>query len=405
MKRPPPWLFVLTGLPYGVVGAFAMTVMPFLTARAKLDLDTIGWYGTALQLATVFLFLYAPVIDLGPRRKHWLVIVSVIAAGCLLAACLMPLPDHTYSFLVLAMLAQIISGLVGSCNGGLMAQMIADDQQGKAGGWYQVGNQSGGGLSAASAIWMSEAGVAPELIGGTLAGMMILSSLAALAIDEPPRTEATAGAAFKETLRDLKKLLTSKLGLTGVALCISPVGTSALSYYFAAVADSYGVDGTAVAITVLANAGLTALGAFVGGYLCDRYNRRVLYLIAGTLTAVCGIAMAASPVVPATYFVGVAIYTLLTGFGYAAFTAVVLETIGTSSQASATQFSLYFAAGNAAVAYVGLIDTRFMDRHGIPGVVASDAALNLLGVVVLGLAFWRLGSFGKWRHPGPPVAT
>jgi MFS family permease len=386
-------------MPYGVVGAFAMTVMPFLTARAQLDLDTIGWYSTALQLATVFLFLYAPVIDLGPKRKHWLVIVSVISAGCLLATCLMPLPEHTYGFLVLAMLAQIISGLVGSCNGGLMAQVIADDQQGKAGGWYQVGNQSGGGLSAAIAIWMSEAGAAPALIGGTLAGLMIVSSLAALWIDEPPRLEANAGAAFKETLREVKRLLMSRLGLTGVALCLSPVGTSALSYYFAAVAASYGVDGTAVAITVLANAGLTALGAFIGGYLCDRFNRRVLYLLAGVMTAVCGIAMALSPVVPATYFVGVAVYTLLTGFGYAAFTAVVLETIGKSSQASATQFSLYFAAGNAAIAYVGLIDTRFMDRHGIPGVVASDAALNLLGVVVLGVAFWRLGSFGKWRHP------
>jgi hypothetical protein len=25
--------------------------------------------------------------------------------------------------------------------------------------------------------------------------------------------------------------------------------------------------------------------------------------------------------------------------------------------------------------------------------------LNIAGVVVLGLVFWRLGSFGKWRHP------
>jgi len=32
-------------------------------------------------------------------------------------------------------------------------------------------------------------------------------------------------------------------------------------------------------------------------------------------------------------------------------------------------------------------------------VVASDAVLNLIGVAILGLVFWRLGSFGKWRHP------
>jgi hypothetical protein len=27
------------------------------------------------------------------------------------------------------------------------------------------------------------------------------------------------------------------------------------------------------------------------------------------------------------------------------------------------------------------------------------AALNLIGVAVLAVVFWRLGSFGKWRHP------
>jgi MFS family permease len=187
-----------------------------------------------------------------------------------------------------------------------------------------------------------------------------------------------------------------------VALCISPVGTSALTYYFSAMFGPYGVDPSVVALTTgLGNVGLTAIGALIGGYLCDRYNRRVLYLTAGLLTALCGIAMATAPVVVATYVIGVAIYTLLTGFGYAAFTAVVLETIGDGGRAAATQFSVYFAAGNAAILYVGLIDTRFEKGYGVPGVVACDATLNIVGVIALGAAFWALGSFGKWRHTEP----
>ena len=146
VKRPPPWLFVLTGMPYGVVGAFASTVMPYLTSKANVEIGAIGWYGAMLQLPTVLLFLYAPLVDLGPRYKVWLVIVSVLGAACLVASCLMPLPDHTTAFLACALAAQTVSGLVGSCNGALMAATMTDAQRGKASGWYQVSNQSGGGL-------------------------------------------------------------------------------------------------------------------------------------------------------------------------------------------------------------------------------------------------------------------
>lgn len=404
MKRPPPWLFVLTGMPYGVVGAFASTVMPYLTSKANVEIGAIGWYGAALQLPTVLLFLYAPLVDLGPRYKSWLVIVSVIAAACLVASCLMPLPDHTTAFLLCAVAAQAISGLVGSCNGALMAATMSDAQRGKASGWYQIGNQSGGGLSAAIVIWMTGTGVDPGVIGGTLAVLMIVPALAALAIDEPVRTLEPAGVVFRRTLADVKAILSSKLGLTGLALCVSPVGTSALSYYFAGMFKPYGVSaGTVALVNGLGSVAMTALGAFVGGYLCDRYNRRVLYLVGGALTALCGIAMALSPRTELTFILGVAVYMLLTGFGYAAFTAVVLETIGDSGSAAATKFSLYFAGGNAAILYVGLIDTRFEARHGVEGVIGSDAALNVAGVIVLGLAFWRLGSFGKWRHSVVPV--
>ncbi len=389
-------------MPYGVVGAFASTVMPYLTSRAALDIGSIGWYGALLQLPTVLLFLYAPLVDLGPRYKHWLVIVSALGAALLVASCLMPLPQHTTAFLVCAAAAQTVSGLVGSCNGALMAATMSDAQRGKASGWYQIGNQSGGGLSAAIAIWMTGNDVEPGVIGATLAAMMILPSLAALAIPEPmrPPSQQTAGASFRQTFADVKEILSSRLGLTGLALCASPVGTSALSYYFSGMFQPYGVSAATVAlINGLGSVAMTALGAFLGGYLCDRYNRRVLYLIGGALTALCGIAMALSPRVELTFIIGVALYMLLTGFGYAAFTAVVLETIGRGGRTAATKFSMYFAAGNAAILYVGLIDTRFASRHGVEGVIASDAAMNLLGVVILALAFWRLGSFGKWRHP------
>jgi len=405
VKRPPPWLFVLTGMPYGVVGSFAGQVMPYVAERAGTKLDAIGWWGALLQLPTLLVFLYAPIVDIGPRRKHWLVLVSVLGAACLAASCMMPLPAHAGAFLACAVAAQVISGLVGSCNGGLMAVTMTDEQRGKASGWYNMGNLSGGGLSATAAIAMVGFEVEPWLIGLALAAMMVVPSLAALWIDEPARPVMSLGEVVRQTLADVRVVMFSREGLTGIALCMSPVGTAALVNYFSGMSAPYQASpGTVALVTGLGNVGLTALGAFVGGYLCDRYNRRVLYLVSGALTAVCAVAMALSPRVELTYVLGVTTYALITGFCYSAFTSTVLETIGKSDRAASTKYSLFVAAGNFAILYVGLIDTRFESGHGVEGVIASDAALNIAGVIILAIAFWRLGAFGKWRHTAEPTA-
>jgi MFS family permease len=387
-------------MPYGVPASFAGAVMPYVTADVGIKIDAIGWYGTLLLVPPILQFLYAPIIDVGPRRKHWLIIVATLGAACLLASCLMPLPQHTTAFLAFAIAGQLIGGLVGSCNGGLMGIAMPDELRGKASGWYNVGNLSGGGLSATVVIWMVGRKLDPLTIGITLAAMMVIPSLAALWIDEPKRPATSLAAMLREMLADVRRVLFSKSGATGIALCLSPVGTAALVNFFSAMSRPYGASPNTVAlVTGVGNVGLTALGALVGGFLCDRFNRRVLYLLAGVLTAACGIVMALSPRTESTYVAGVLMYALITGFCYSAFTSTVLETIGKPGRAAATQYSLFVAAGNAAIAYTGLVDTRFEANHGVEGVIASDATLNIVGVAVLAIVFWRLGSFGRWRHP------
>jgi MFS family permease len=232
--------------------------------------------------------------------------------------------------------------------------------------------------------------------------MVVLPSLAILAVHEPPRTHIRAVSdVFGATFRDVKKVVLSKTGATGILLCLSPVGTAALTNYFSAFGPDYQASAGMIAFTSgPAQAGLTAAGALIGGYLCDRYNRRAMYLLAGLLTAIVGVAMMLSPRTEFTYAWGVMTYLLVTGFCYSAFTATVLETIGKGGEAASTQYSIFTAAGNAAIAYVGFINTRFHAKHGVEGVIASDAALNIAGVVVLGLVFWRMGVFARRRLTG-----
>ena len=396
-KPPRAWLFGLTGIPYGVGGSFVGQLMPNFAERAGISLESIGWYTTLLFVPTWLQFLYAPVVDLGPSRRHWLIIVATLGAACFGVACLMPLPENIDLFLALAFAGQLLSGLVGSCNGGLMASAMPDDARGKAGGWYNIGNLSGGAMSAGIIILMAHYKLPPTLIATTLVIMMIGPSIVALAITEPPAEKQQH--VFRTMLRDVAGVLFSKSGITGFLLCLSPVGTAALANSFTGMTKPYGATGWLVSvINGPANAILCAIGAFVGGRWCDRYNRRVNYLIAGALTAVVGVAMAISPRSVETYAIGVSAYYLVMGYCFVAFTATVLETIGSGGKAAATKYTLYTAAGNAAISYVNFVDTRFEKSHGVEGVVFADALLNIAGVVVLALVSWRLGAFGRWRH-------
>jgi MFS family permease len=419
-RRPtPPWIFLLTAMPYGVAAAFAGAVMGYMARAAGSDLDAIGWYVSLLLIPTFLQFLYAPVVDFGPRRKHWLVGISVVSAGCMYAAMQLSLKDQMVPFLVLAFLAQAISGLIGACNGGLMATLIPDAKSGQASAFHTVGNLAGGGLSGALVVYLLGHGYTEESVGLVLVACMIVPALAALAIDEPARANTgSLREALAAVLRDVKEVLTSRVGVTGLLLCASPVGTVALSNYFSSIAVDYVQPGMAHQLAALDPEAakvlleervsdvvawlsgwraqtLLGLGAFIGGYLCDRGNRRALYLFAGALTAVCGIVMALSPHTEATIKYGALVYALITGFSYAAFTATVLETIGTSESSAGTRYSLFTAGGNAAITYVGFVDTRFHEAHGSSGVIASDALLNLGGVAILALVFWRLGMFRR----------
>ena len=411
LKVPPPWLFAISGIPYGVGGSFGALVMPYLAKKAGMDLDDIGIYGTLLLVPPMLQFLYAPIVDIGMGRRHWLILVSLLGALCFFSALQMDLTIHRERewFLALAVAGQLISGLSGSCNGGLMAQLMPDRLRGKASAALNVGNLSGGAIAGSLIILLIGEGYDTRLVGLVLVVMMMAPAMAILAVVEPARILGrTISQLFGGMFRDVGKVLFSRTGATGIALCLSPVGTAALTNYFTGMAPDYGASSWEIAITAgPASAFVNAVGALGGGILCDHWNRRAVYLLSGFLTAVCGLVMMVCPRTEMTYLVGGTMYALITGLCYAAFTATVLETIGKGGENASTQYALFVAAGNAAIAYVGLVDTQFSTNHGVEGVLGSDAVLNIAGVVVLGAVFAGLGYFKSLRHtphvpPAPP---
>jgi MFS family permease len=340
-------------------------------------------------------FLYAPIVDVGPKRQVWLVIVALLGSICFGLSLTMPLPSRIGAFLTLAFIGQTISGLTGSCNGGLLATTMPDNLRGAAGGWLNVGNLAGGALGAWLTLVMAKH-FSPLAVGAALVALMTLPACAILFVHEAERARRGIGEVFSTLLHDVTHVAKSRNGWTGMLLFVSPVGTAALLNYFAGIAKDYSAsDGMVAFINGPVNGLVTAAGSLLGGYLCDRANRRAMYLLSGVLTAICGLVMMLSPVSPMTYAVGVSVYLFITGFCYAAFSAAVLETIGKGGAAASTQYALFVSCGNIAIAWVGFVDTRFHENHGPRGLLGVDASLNIIGVIALFFLFRAFGGFKK----------
>jgi MFS transporter, PAT family, beta-lactamase induction signal transducer AmpG len=402
-RSPPPWIFVFGGTAYGVSGTFTAAIMPFAMERAKVPLGTIGTFGSLMLLPSIFQFLYGPIVDVGPRRKIWLVTTALLSALCLIGAFSMPLPDQLTGYVAFGIAAAMFAGLIGACNGALIATTIPDEHRGAASAWYNVGNLSGGGIAGWLGIYMLGHDISPVLVGLAVSGITIVPSLVMLLVFEPRKEHSKKlGEVLGQTLHEVGEVMSSRSALTGMALCLSPVGTCALVNYFSGMTKDYQVSAdVAAAVSGAGPVVLTAVGALAGGYLADRVNRRLLYLSSGVLAAICAVVMAMAPRVELTYIVGVAIYNLITGLSYSVFTAFVLETIGDGGKSAATRYTMYVSAANFAITYVGWIDTRFKEDYGVEGVIASDALLEVVGVVILGLVFWKLRSFGTRRRSRP----
>jgi hypothetical protein len=113
----------------------------------------------------------------------------------------------------------------------------------------------------------------------------------------------------------------------------------------------------------------------------------VAYAGIGLLMAAVATGMALSPQVVEMYVFWNLSYSLVVGFAYAAFTAVVLEAIGTSS--AATKYNLFASLSNFPIWWLGLVLGAVADRYGAQAMLFTEAGFGLVGVGVFALV-WKL---------------
>jgi len=365
-----------------------------------MPVDQIAQISAIAILPAIWAFLWSPLADTGLRRRSWIV-VSAVTAGVTAAAAILGVRGSVPVLTALLFLSNAFSGLLSSACGALLTAM-PETLRGRASGWYQAGNVSGGALAGGMVIWLADHASLPMVAFSVIAAM-VLPSFAAFLIEEAKPLRRAIGPQIAGMFHDLRDLLRSPRTWLGLVFFLSPVGTAAVNNLISSVGQDYHASGGEVAwVTGVAGGLLSAAGCFIGGIVADRMSRMMAYALAGGLAAVFGVWLAIGPATPFTYGAGYAGYSLAAGFAYAVYTALLLDVVGKRQHAAAFAYSVLNASGNASISYMTWLDGVGYKHWGTRGLMGTDAIANGGFAVVLLLVAIYAGH--HWHNRGTEAA-
>lgn len=393
-----PFVFLLLVIPFGAASGFLGVTIVYLLGRAGVDPVTIAVLTGLSFLPHTFKFLYAPLVDLTLTRKLWFVMASVTSALAIAVLGMIPATEAGLPWLrVLVVVGNVATAFLSMAIESLMAYNTAPGELGRTAGWFQAGNLGGSGLGGGLALVIAENTTIAWLPGLVLAIVCLITGIAIRYTTEPEthlpavsderhgitsqQDSPAVWRAVHHVLLDLWQVARSRMGYLGLLICFLPIGSGAAGSLFPLFATEWGASAGDVAATSGALSGLlAALGCMVGGYFCDRMDRKLAYALFGLLMSACAVLMAWAPHNLAMYYVFVLSYGFISGLCYAAFTAVTLEAIGTG--AAATKYSIFASLSNTPIAYMGILNSHFFDQSGSNAGLYSDAAMGVAGVMV-----------------------
>jgi MFS transporter, PAT family, beta-lactamase induction signal transducer AmpG len=379
-----PAVYLALIVPFGVLSGYGSVTLGYTLGHAGVTASGVAGMVALYYLPQTWKFLWAPVADLTLTRKRWYVLAAVLLALAFIATGLIP-PRGEYLGLLSAtmLVASAASTFLAMSVESLMAYGTPDAQKGRAGGWFQAGNLGGLGLGGGAGLWLAQHFGEPWVPAAALAAVSLACCAALALVPEPPPTPRgeTLALSVRGVLRDLWSVARSRGGFLALLVCFLPIGTGAAGNLLAAIADDWRASANIVALVTGALGGIASMiGCVIGGYLCDRMDRKTAYWVFGLVQALCAVAMAIAPRTEAVYIAFVMLYWVITGLTYAAFSAVVLEAIGRG--AAATKYNLFASLSNMPIAYMTLVDGWTHTRWGTGAMLHVEAAIAVAAIAL-----------------------
>ena len=401
-----PPVYGLLVIPFGIIIGYVQITLPYvfsLQLHGDPDATTkIAAFQALAMQPHSFKFIIEPALDARWAKRSWFLVSAAISALFLAAAILFQRMRagldvgvvHVAQLTAMAALLFISNAAVATSSGAahaLMAITLPTEKKGSAAGWAMAGNLGGTGIGGAIGLFIT-ARLPLGLASLIMAGLVVAAAMPAWWIKEPVAESHPIFHAIGRLLRDAWKTMKSRAGWTGLVICLSPIGAGGLSGLFSEMAGRYGAGPSQVALVNGLFGGIVAaIGCIVGGYAADKMNRRLAYALAGTLSAMIAIGMAALPMTPNVYTVGCLSYQFVIGVAYAAWAAFVLDLMGHDAGV-ATKHAILAAAANQATNYMLIFDGLAADRHVLRGwlgegpraAMRADALGTAAGLLVLG---------------------
>lgn len=423
-KPPHPAAYLVLILPFGALNGYLTVALAYTLSQAGMSAVRVGALIAVSLIPQTWKFLWAPIVDATLTQRAWYVIgASSSALGVLAMGALSADAGAFGLFESVVFLSSLASTFLGMSVESLTTH-TSGAAKGEAGGWLQAGNLGGNGLGGGAALWLAQSVHTPWVIGAALGATFLICCAALAFVAEPPplvahragsaaagervaggeraaaaervagpeHTHSPRGGALAHALaavvRDLWEVLRTPRGYLALLLLFLPLGTSAASNLWSAVAGDWHASARIVALANGALGGVvSAVGCLAGGYLCDRFDRKSVYLAYGLLQALCAIAMALGPRTEAAYAAFTMLYAFVTGLTYAAFSAVTLEAIGLG--AAATKYNVFASLSNMPIAYMTVAEGWARVRWGSAGFLYAEAVVAVASMLVFGaVAAW-----------------
>ncbi|HEX4158311.1 MAG TPA: MFS transporter [Rhizomicrobium sp.] len=378
-----PVLYAMLFMPMGITNGYVLVALAYLLSQAGVSVGLIAGFAGLSLFPQTWRVVWAPIVDSTLSIRAWY-LISAAASGLLMAAtAFIPASRANFGWIELLAvgfsLAATITTITGSS---LLAHGTLDEEKGRAGGWSQAGNLGGSGLGGGLGLWLTQH--APVWISGTALGLFCVATAIALLFLSEPSAEHRSQSLFGSLAnvgRECWALLTTSRGALVFFLMLLPIGSGAAQNLWSAVANDWHASANAVALANGVLSGVVSIvGCLIGGWICDLIDRKTAYCLFGLVLAAAAVAMALAPRTEAMFVAFVLLYAFLTGFCYAAFAAVVFETIGKG--AAGTKSNLLSGISNVPLIYLGIFDGMGHDRWGANGLLYTDAALGVVGVAL-----------------------
>jgi PAT family beta-lactamase induction signal transducer AmpG len=382
---------------YGIHGNIPSILLAFLLRGQGVPVGRIAGVVSLGLLPLTWSFALAPLVDLGKRRRNW-----VIGGFLVSAVCLWPVVAWTGASLALRTGLLVASGVCATLGTAALNALMTEFpplMRGRVGGWWQAGNVGGGALGGGLMLWLAQR-LSGSLLATAVCVVFLVPVLAVFAVHEQPHAGDTVPvlARFSNLFAGLREFLKSRRTWAGVLFFVGPMGTSGASNVFSALGVDFHASANEVMWVTGVGAGLIAvLGSLIGGWAADRVGKAWANILGGVILAACAAGMAAARFSPVSYGVGVLSYQLMIGFGYAAYTALLLEVIGGRREVAATGYSALNSVGNVPVVYMTALAGLGYKHIGPRGPMAFDALANLAGAAALSvLLIWAARCKNRW---------